>query len=133
MGYGTEPAKDGYALMRWGDFNARIKYRLVRTLRTSKDRAEQKGIPHDIDIDYLLSIYPKDNKCPILGTEFEFGADKIRTRPSLDRIIPNKGYAKGNVVFISNLANTIKTSANSEEILKVGKWLKKYEKWGKLE
>ena len=47
-----------------------------------------------------------------------------QTQPSLDRIIPAKGYVPGNVIWISTMANTIKQSATANEILAVGYWLK---------
>jgi hypothetical protein len=49
----------------------------------------------------------------------------IKSSPSLDRIVPQKGYTKGNVVFISGYANMIKQDATYEEIMKVAKWVKK--------
>ncbi len=45
--------------------------------------------------------------------------------PSLDRIIPEKGYVKGNVIVVSNKANVIKNNATPEEIIAVGEFYKK--------
>ena len=56
----------------------------------------------------------------------EFGGDK-KTSPSMDRINSKKGYVRGNIAWISDLANTIKSDASSEQIFKVAKWLKKQE------
>ena len=41
--------------------------------------------------------------------------------PSLDRIIPEKGYVKGNVIIVSHKANTIKSDASPKEIWRVFK------------
>ena len=57
----------------------------------------------------------------------KWGGGFARNSPSLDKIIPSKGYVEGNVAWISFKANAIKNDANSEEILKVSKWLKKQE------
>lgn len=44
------------------------------------------------------------------------GGPRDKNTPSLDRIIPEKGYVKGNVKIISNLANMMKSYANNEEL-----------------
>ena len=49
-------------------------------------------------------------------------------RPSLDRIIPELGYVKGNVVFISMRANSIKQDATEQELYLVADWLYKIKK-----
>jgi hypothetical protein len=41
----------------------------------------------------------------------------------LDRIIPELGYVKHNVVFISNRANSIKNDATERELYDVADWL----------
>lgn len=58
--------------------------------------------------------------CPVFGTEF------TRQTPyamSLDRIDPNKGYIKGNVQILSRKANTMKSNASKEELLKFADWI----------
>lgn len=39
--------------------------------------------------------------------------------PSIDRIIPALGYVKGNVIVVSQRANTIKNNATPEELRRV--------------
>lgn len=39
--------------------------------------------------------------------------------PTLDRIIPRRGYVPGNVIVVSNLANRIKSSATARQIRRV--------------
>ena len=41
---------------------------------------------------------------------------RVKNTPSLDRIIPEKGYVKGNIRIISNLANMMKSYASNEEL-----------------
>ncbi len=99
--------------------------RLRYYLRDAKNRSLKKSLAFDIDLDYLDSI--ATDKCPIFGTPFIFGESdgKLKpTSPSLDRIIPSKGYVKGNVVFISHRANTIKHNVeNADDLYKVADWL----------
>ena len=54
-----------------------------------------------------------------------FGKKDKYYSPSIDKIIPEKSYTKGNVRFVCFLANAIMNDANADEILKVGNWLKK--------
>tara|TARA_B110000879_G_scaffold47029_1_gene66215 strand:+ start:293 stop:988 length:696 start_codon:yes stop_codon:yes gene_type:complete len=98
------------------------------TMGNIKKRAKEQDIPIDIDAEYLLSIYPNPPICPIFGIELEMGRDKrgsIKSSPSLDRIVPELGYVKGNVIFISGYANMIKQDATPEELMKVALWSKK--------
>ena len=99
-----------------------------RVVTKTKERAKKKNLPHNIDKDYIQTIFPNDSKCPALGIEMEI-ADGNKSgkdnSPSLDRLVPEKGYVEGNVVWISLLANRIKNSATADEIEKVYKWLKK--------
>ena len=44
--------------------------------------------------------------------------------PSIDKIIPEKGYVPGNVIIVSMKANMIKSFATPDEIIKVGKFYK---------
>lgn len=68
-------------------------------------RASAKGLPFDLtalDIDVPVT-------CPVLGTPLVFGGGKNHPdSPSVDRIIPELGYVRGNINVISNKANTLK-------------------------
>ena len=97
---------------------------LMKTLLRIRFRAKQKNIPFDIDIEHLESIAV--DSCPIFKTKFDWGLDNKgngRTRPSLDKIIPELGYIKGNVAFISTWANLIKSDATEKELYAVADWL----------
>lgn len=80
----------------------------------ARSRAKKRGLPFDIT--YEDVVVPEF--CPILGIPLK---EKGRpgwsdNSPSLDRIIPEKGYVKGNVRVISNRANRIKIDATIEEL-----------------
>lgn len=91
-----------------------------------KTRAKEKNVPYNIDADYIMSI--QTTHCPALGIEF-VRRDERETNspaaPTIDRIVPELGYVKGNVVMISRRANNIKSDARVEEIEQVLEWLKK--------
>lgn len=100
-------------------------FRLNRTFAQSKVRAKKYNVPHNITLDYLMSIFPSNNLCPVLGLPFEWGT-KIHKNmsPSLDRMIPSKGYVMGNVKFISYKANRIKNDSNIEILENLIKYMK---------
>lgn len=94
------------------------RYFFALSLSSAKKRAAAKGIPFDLDTDYLNQIFPRDRKCPLLGVEMVPGVrgDNF-SAPSLDKIIPSKGYVKGNVWYISMRANMIKMDHKLEDML----------------
>lgn len=83
----------------------------------AKYRSKKLHIDFDLDIDYLLSIYPITNKCPLLNIMMIPSNHIISDcSPSLDRMNPKKGYVKGNVWFISHKANRIKSNLTLREM-----------------
>jgi hypothetical protein len=92
----------------------------------AKNRASKKGLPFDIEREDVRELVVDLDYCPVLGIKLNWDNDKLLDdSPTLDKIIPELGYVKGNIAVISNKANRIKTDANLEEIGKVWCWLKK--------
>ena len=96
----------------------------TRRVRTAL-RRRRKSYPKNfkLNLDYLLKIFPQNFICPALKIKMSWGGDR-NASPSLDRTNNNKGYTKDNVIWISNRANTIKSEASYDQIIKVGKWLR---------
>lgn len=91
----------------------------------ARGRAKAKGLPFNIEVSDI--ILP--NECPILGIPLKENKGKpgaYRDSYSLDRIVPEKGYVKGNIQVISQLANGMKQNATPEEILKFSKYMLNY-------
>ena len=104
---------------------------IPQMLSNAKIRAKDKNIPFEIDSVYLKEIFPKDNMCPVLKIKFQYGytsKTKINKTfaPSLDRIIPTKGYVKGNCIIVSDIVNRIKSDATLEQLEKVLKFYTKF-------
>jgi len=103
--------------------------RISNILTTVKARAKKKNLPFNLTQIYLKSIVT--DSCPIFGFPLMWERKTSNTHraayfdsPSLDRLIPEKGYVEGNVVWVSMKANYIKSNATSEELIKVAEWLK---------
>jgi len=96
--------------------------------RAAKARAKKRGIPFDLTIDYIHSLFPEDMMCPI--TKEKMIVARHAPAPnsfSLDRLIPENGYVKGNVCVISHKANTLKQNCTNPEIFRmVANWMEKH-------
>lgn len=98
---------------------------VVSAVGGARHRAKNKGIPFELDNEYIYKMLPE--VCPALGTPIKFDNKRSNRHdsPSIDRIIPEKGYVRGNVAIISCRANAIKSDANVIEIEQVLNWMKK--------
>lgn len=88
-----------------------------------KRRADKKGLDYNLTVDYLLSIFPPDYRCPILGLKCYFHVGKGRAQHnswSLDRIDNELGYIQGNVMWVSQRANGIKRNLTPDQMIKIG-------------
>lgn len=102
--------------------NKRIKSSSIESKMffRAKSRAKKAGISFNICKDDVLI----PEKCPILDIpliKFEGKSGGKKNSPSLDRINPNLGYIKGNIMVISFLANQMKSHANIAELIKFSK------------
>jgi hypothetical protein len=81
-----------------------------RMLKDAKYRAAKRNIPFNLTIDDI----DVPLRCPVLG--FVLRRRNPERAPSLDRIIPDLGYVRGNVIVVSALANRIKSDAAINQI-----------------
>ena len=71
---------------------------------------------------YLESIAPK--KCPVFNVPLTTGTRTMhKFSPSVDKIIPHKGYTKGNMQIVSYLANSMKRDATPQQMRQFAKWV----------
>lgn len=92
-----------------------------RILRRLKNRAKSKLIPFNLELcDIEIPAH-----CPILGIPIFCHSGRSREDSvSVDRIIPELGYVKGNIVIVSNRANRIKTDSTLSELDKIVQFYK---------
>ena len=86
----------------------------------AKCRAKKDGLPFSIEIaDISIPEF-----CPVLGIKLCPGEGCVTdASPSIDQIVPNAGYVKGNFQILSHRANTIKSNATLEELKKLVAYL----------
>ena len=88
-------------------------------LKSAKQRAKKRGVPFNLTIEDIRI----PDMCPVLGIPLRRGKEKLHDNsPTLDRMVPERGYVRGNVMVISHLANRIKTNANPDQLIQAGQW-----------
>jgi hypothetical protein len=93
------------------------EYRLRRLeahlLKSAKSRAKTYDIPFDItEADIVIP-----DICPALGIPLDRAGKKgVFNSLTLDKIIPELGYVRGNVQVVSCRANRLKSDATAEEL-----------------
>lgn len=96
------------------------KWRLSKLLAMAKNRSTNKGLPFNLDLDYLIDLWESNfASCQITGIPFELGRyerGKVHPyAPSFDRIDPQKGYVKGNVRIVCYQINVAMSEFGLEQ------------------
>lgn len=101
-----------------------IYWSAQRMVYGAKQRAKKRGMEFNLTTEYVHDLCQKN--CPILGFELVYGGgDRGKASASIDRIDSYKGYVKGNIQIISNLANVMKNKATDDELIMFAKWVLK--------
>lgn len=85
-----------------GTRRAKTKKLLAKALRAAQARSRKKGLPCELDLQFLFDLAEAQNyRCALTGIEFFFDHHaKCRVAPyvpSIDRINPKRGYVRDNV------------------------------------
>ena len=88
---------------------------LYGVLMGAKTRAKANGVPFDI----VVADITIPDVCPVFGIPLRWGDKLTNNTPSVDRLVPEKGYVKGNCMVISMKANRLKNNASVEELRKL--------------
>jgi hypothetical protein len=90
--------------------------------RDAKARAIKQNVPFDLELEDIIIL----EFCPVLGIKLQQNKEKMGDdSPTLDKIIPELGYVRGNIAVISLKANRMKGAANLDEINKLANWVEK--------
>ncbi len=101
------------------NINKSIAHYLQHRHRTLKAYCLRKHVSYDLTKEYLVNLYTlQKGKCFYTDLElvWEQGLGCTRNTLSFDKLIPEKGYTKGNIVLCTFKANTIKSDLTMEEI-----------------
>jgi hypothetical protein len=91
-------------------------------LKAARRRAKHRNRPFSITLQDI--VIPE--VCPILGIRLESSKDfPTEESPSLDEVVVGRGYVAGNIQIISRKANTMKSNATPEELLKFSIWVQR--------
>mgnify|MGYP003134221244 CR=1 FL=1 len=106
-----------------------IEERIRGSLKNAEKRAKRQGVPFDLPTckkhktdtyDYLISLIPKDRKCPVFKIPFDFSRGERKSQcdnsMTIDRIKSNLGYVRGNLRWVSDKANRGKGNLTLEEL-----------------
>lgn len=107
----------------WGDrAKSYIREDYRRGMLNRARQATKRGVPCNLE---SIEDIPYVTHCPVFGVELVVGTKQHNFSPSLDKIRPELGYVKGNIIVVSFLANRIKSDATPEQIMAVAKFYKK--------
>lgn len=108
----------------------------VKVLK-NENRSEKRTLGHnELDLGYLKQLWEtQKGKCPITGWDLELPNGSYgwvtkanAKRASLDRIDNSKGYEKGNVRFVSFMANLARNVMSDAELIEFCKAVSMYNK-----
>ena len=90
---------------------------------SAKHRSARLGVPFSlVSSDILIPCL-----CPVLGVRLERSPEGFsESAPSLDRIVPELGYTKENIVVISKRANRLRNNGSAEQHVRIADWMEEF-------
>ena len=115
--------------------NGNIKVYMMYKLASYKSQCKKYNIPFDLDVNYLIELMEKQRrKCYYTGVPLTMKSNRglklgrksitllsSKSQASLDRVEPEKGYVKGNVVWCGWMVNTCKNMLTESEFYDICK------------
>jgi len=97
-------------------------YIRVPTFSQIRAKCLDRKIPFDITRQDL----PVPKICEVLGIPLFYSGSKTDNNPEVDRLIPAKGYVRGNVRVISARANRLKQDATVGEVRAILRYMERH-------
>lgn len=101
---------------KWENTSDEEKWKacISNNLKGARHRASIQQVPFSIK----LEDFTYETECPVYGIPYTYLGPRDSS-PSLDRLVPEKGYVKGNVKIISMKANADKSNMSIEHLEKL--------------
>lgn len=84
-------------------------------LYNAKRRAQLAGVPFDLTYEDMRW----DDTCPCCGKEYVLGEAHRNNSPSIDKLIPERGYVLDNIVFCCSTCNRRKSDMTPKEMYQI--------------
>jgi hypothetical protein len=97
-------------------------------IRMLEKRSIRKGVKYDLDADYLNKLLiSQDSKCAISGIPLIIKKkSREESTASIDRIVPELGYTKGNVQWVHKDINYMKGKLTQKRFVQLCKLVNEY-------
>lgn len=93
------------------------------SVMTARRRARKTNIPFNLGL-HDFDVVPSE--CPCCGRSMIWGGDRDDS-PTLDRIIPSRGYIAGNVQWLCGQCNRRKADTTGDELMQLAIFVQKAE------
>lgn len=91
---------------------------MYRLISNAKHRAKVGGFPFDLTEE---NVPPMPERCEICAATFD--REGTLTRPTLDRVVPERGYIVANVAWICWQCNRIKDNAAPDRLRAIADYI----------
>lgn len=108
-----------------------LHFRINQLVILARRRAKVQGLPFSIDTEFMKKMWvSQEGKCSLSGRVFSLEYEKEgrphMDGPSIDKIIPELGYTKDNVRFVTYQVNTALSNFGEEELIKLVEDIKNF-------
>ena len=114
--YADNPEKMRERARKW--YAANTEKQLLYAI---KHRSREGGIDFNLTVEDLVA----GESCPSCGSAFS--DESKNTKPSVDKVIPSRGYVKGNVVVICGACNRRKQDATPEQLEQIVAYIRRHQ------
>ena len=99
-------------------------------LRNAKHRARRNNLPYNLTLEFVEALLMTTKTCPICGVTLvaSRSSHNVLTTPSVDKLIPSRGYVEDNVNIICWRCNSLKNNATPEELRRIADWVEERSK-----
>jgi hypothetical protein len=118
-------ARNNKEKLKENEKKRRLQNPIKNSLENCIIRARINNIPYD-SVE-LLENYLRLNfniiVCDCCGIKLSYMNEKVSDNsPSIDRIVPGKGYTIGNIALLCNKCNRLKNNATPDELFRIADW-----------